>query len=106
MQMITKETRFLIVGLGLLGGSYAMGLKEAGYTVYGVARRQETIDHALAHGLIDEGTIDPEALLPQADIVIFGLYPHIMIDWISAHQHAFRPGTLLSDACSSSSERA
>ena len=30
MQMITKETRFLIVGLGLLGGSYAMGLKEAG----------------------------------------------------------------------------
>ena len=97
MQMITKETRFLIVGLGLLGGSYAMGLKEAGYTVYGVARRQETIDHALAHGLIDEGTIDPEALLPQADIVIFGLYPHIMIDWISAHQHAFRPGTLLSD---------
>ena len=95
--MITKETRFLIVGLGLLGGSYAMGLKEAGYTVYGVARRQETIDHALAHGLIDEGTIDPEALLPQADIVIFGLYPHIMIDWISAHQHAFRPGTLLSD---------
>lgn len=42
--MINKDTRFLIVGLGLLGGSYAMGLKEAGYTVYGVARRQETID--------------------------------------------------------------
>lgn len=89
--MITKETRFLIVGLGLLGGSYAMGLKEAGYTVYGVARRQETIDHALAHGLIDEGTIDPEALLPQADIVIFGLYPHIMIDWISAASARFPP---------------
>ena len=26
--MINKDTRFLIVGLGLLGGSYAMGLKK------------------------------------------------------------------------------
>ena len=95
--MINKDTRFLIVGLGLLGGSYAMGLKEAGYTVYGVARRQETIDHALSHGLIDAGTLDPEAFLDRADIVIFGLYPHIMIDWIRSHQHAFRPGTLLTD---------
>ena len=99
MQMITKETRFLIVGLGLLGGSYAMGLKEAGYTVYGVARRQETIDHALAHGLIDEGTIDPEALLPQADIVIFGLYPHIMMSaWGSRASGSARISTLSAPA--------
>lgn len=95
--MISKDTTFVIVGLGLLGGSYAKGLKEAGYRVYGIARRQETIDYALNHGLIDEGSIDPEAFLDQADVVIFGLYPHIMIDWIKEHQHAFRPHTLLTD---------
>ena len=95
--MISKDTTFVIVGLGLLGGSYAKGLKEAGYRVYGIARRQETIDYALNHRLIDDGSIEPEAFLDQADVVIFGLYPHIMIDWIKEHQHAFRPHTLLTD---------
>ncbi|WP_075877560.1 prephenate dehydrogenase [Merdibacter massiliensis] len=95
--MITKDTTFVIVGLGLLGGSYAMGLKEAGYQVLGVARRQETIDYALEHGLIDEGTLDPEKFLPRADIVVFALYPTIMIHWIQEHQHAFHPRTLLTD---------
>lgn len=95
--MIRNDTTFVIVGLGLLGGSYAMGLKEAGYRVLGVARRQETIDHALAHHMIDAGTLDPEEFLDQADIVVFALYPHIMIDWIHEHQNAFRPGTLLTD---------
>ncbi len=95
--MISKDTTFVIVGLGLLGGSYAKGLKEAGYRVYGIARHQETIDYALNHRLIDEGSIEPEAFLDQADVVIFGLYPHIMIDWIKEHQHAFRPHTLLTD---------
>ena len=95
--MISKDTTFVIVGLGLLGGSYAKGLKEAGYRVSGIARRQETIDYALNHRLIDEGSIEPEAFLDQADVVIFGLYPHIMIDWIKEHQHAFRPHTLLTD---------
>ena len=59
--MISKDTTFVIVGLGLLGGSYAKGLKEAGYRVYGIARRQETIDYALNHRLIDDGSIEPEA---------------------------------------------
>ncbi len=95
--MISKDTTFVIVGLGLLGGSYAKGLKEADYRVYGIARRRETIDYALNHGLIDDGSIEPEAFLDQADVVIFGLYPHIMIDWIKEHQHAFRPHTLLTD---------
>lgn len=95
--MISKDTTFVIVGLGLLGGSYAKGLKEAGYRVYGIARRQETIDYALNHRLIDDGSIEPEAFLDQADVVIFGLYPHIMIDWIKEHQHAFQPHTLLTD---------
>lgn len=95
--MISKDTTFVIVGLGLLGGSYTKGLKEAGYRVYGIARRQETIDYALNHRLIDDGSIEPEAFLDQADVVIFGLYPHIMIDWIKEHQHAFRPHTLLTD---------
>ena len=33
---LSKETKITIVGLGLLGGSYAQGLSNAGYTVYGI----------------------------------------------------------------------
>ena len=43
--MIRNDTTFVIVGLGLLGGSYAMGLKEAGYRVLGVGKR--SITHSL-----------------------------------------------------------
>ena len=45
--MIAKDSVILIVGLGLIGGSYAKGLKKHGYTVYAISRGQGTIDYAL-----------------------------------------------------------
>ena len=44
--------RVLIVGLGLIGGSYAQKLSALGFEVGALARRQETLDYALAHGMI------------------------------------------------------
>ena len=87
--MIKKETKFLVVGLGLLGGSYALGLKQEGYTVYGIARRQETIDYALDNGFIDWGQIEVDEFVTNADVIIFGLYPTAMIDWIKKYKHLF-----------------
>ena len=43
----------LIVGLGLIGGSYAMGLKKAGHKIYGVDVKQSTLDYALSHNKCD-----------------------------------------------------
>lgn len=95
--MINKNTTFLIVGLGLLGGSYAMVLKQKGYKVLGIARRQETIDYALAHNIIDEGSIDVSQLVSKADVIILGLYPKMMISWIQEHQHLFQYNTMITD---------
>ncbi len=95
--MINKQTKFLIVGLGLLGGSYAMALKQQGYTVYGIARRQETIDYALNHGIIDEGQIQVDEFVQKADVVIFGLYPTAMVQWIQKYKHLFKKNCLISD---------
>ena len=40
------SVNILIVGLGLIGGSYAKGLKEKGYTVYGVDVNEKTIEYS------------------------------------------------------------
>ena len=97
MEWISKSN-VLIVGLGLIGGSYAKALKRLGYHVSAIARRQQTIDYAVAHGIIDGGSaeVDP-ALIGGADAVIFGLYPGVFLDWIEQYQHLLKPGALLTD---------
>ncbi len=97
MEWISKSN-ILIVGLGLIGGSYARALKRLGYHVTALARRQETIDYAVSHGIIDEGsaTVDP-ALVGSADAVIFALYPGVFKDWIRDNQRLLRPGAMLTD---------
>ncbi len=98
--MIAKDSVILIVGLGLIGGSYAKGLKKHGYTVYAISRGQGTIDYALENGIIDKGTIQEEPeIISQADYIVFGLYPHTMIDWIARNQQYFKSGAIITDVC-------
>ena len=51
---ITKK--ILIVGLGLLGVSYARGLKRFGFHISAITKEQSSIDFALKEGIIDEGS--------------------------------------------------
>lgn len=95
---ISKENKILIVGLGLLGGSYAMALTKAGYSVSALTRSPETIQYALQAGMIEKGDTKIDGnLIGEADIVIFGLYPTTLLDWIAANQQYFKPGALLTD---------
>lgn len=95
---ISKEHKILIVGLGLLGGSYAMALKKKGYSVSAITKEQSSIDYALAHDMIDGGTteIDPD-LIAEADIIIFALYPHTFVKWIAENGHLIQGGTIVTD---------
>lgn len=96
--MIDIKKNILIVGLGLIGGSYAEALKRYGFRVTAITRSQHSIDYALEKGIIDEGAakVRPE-LVSEADIVVFALYPHIFIEWIEKNQHLLKPGALLTD---------
>ena len=58
MKRLTKNSKILIVGLGLIGGSYAEALTDKGYEVVAVARRQESIDVALERGFIAHGVTE------------------------------------------------
>ena len=95
---IDKSTRFLIVGLGLLGGSYAKALKKQGFLVDAVTRSQSTIDYALEQGIIDGGAAfpDPE-IIGRADFVVLAMYPQTLLDWVKAHQRYFKPSALITD---------
>ena len=98
MKLDPQTHRILIVGLGLMGGSYASGLSKRGFHVDAITKDKESIDYALAAGMIERGAITPdEQLIKEADLVIFALYPHVLTDWIRDYQHLFRAGTLLTD---------
>lgn len=61
-----------IIGTGLIGGSIGLGLKERGLagSIVGVGHRRSSINKALRAKAIDEGTINIEKAVKQADIII------------------------------------
>lgn len=95
--MITKDTRFLIVGLGLIGGSYAMGLKKQGYHVDAIDINQLSIDFAIENNIIDDGSTFNIELIQNADFIISGLYPNMMLEWLNDYQHYMKPNTFITD---------
>ena len=97
MQLVSNSN-ILIVGLGLMGGSYARALHRVGFHVNAIAHKQEDIDFALSEGFIDRGAAFPDPdLIGSAELVIFALYPHVFKEWIAENQQYFKPGTLLTD---------
>ena len=96
--IVNVSKKILIVGLGLLGGSYARILKRFGFHISAITKEQSSIDYALREGIIDEGSAElDEKMIGEADIVIFALYPHIFVEWIEKNQHLFKSGALITD---------
>jgi prephenate dehydrogenase len=64
------QSRIAIVGLGLMGGSLALGLREKCAALYGIDPHPATLELALSQHIVDEADSDPASLLPKADVVI------------------------------------
>ena len=95
---IDSTKKFLIVGLGLLGGCYAMALKRKGFTVYAITKNEQDIEYALENNLIDHGTTEvDEEIIKSADIIVFALYPHVFKEWIKDYGHLIKEGTVITD---------
>lgn len=93
-----KDTKILIVGLGLIGGSYAEALSSVGYEVGAIDCNADSIAFALEKGWISSGRADTDGeYIGKFDLIVFALYPHIFIDWIKQNQRFIRPGALLTD---------
>lgn len=97
MEWITKQN-ILIVGLGLMGGSYAKALKRIGYHLMAIDSSNESIQFALENKIIDEGSDFPEPeLIKKADVIIFALYPHVFSEWIKNNQNYFKSNIKITD---------
>ncbi|MCR5154319.1 MAG: prephenate dehydrogenase [Lachnospiraceae bacterium] len=93
-----NKSRVVIVGLGLIGGSYAKALKRMGYTISAIDKDPETIKYAVENNIIDDGlTENYGELLEKADCIIIALYPGLITDWIKENQRFFKPGIRITD---------
>lgn len=95
-----KINKLVVVGVGLIGGSFALALKRAGAVklVVGVGRTRSNLTAALHLGVIDEATRDPGLAVEGADLVLLampvGQMPAIMRR-IAPH---LSPETVVTDA--------
>lgn len=97
-EKIPESTRFLIIGLGLMGGSYARALKKQGYTVEAIDKNIDAIEYALDKDIIDVGsTVTTEEAVKRADIIVFALYPHVFLEWLDKYRSFIRKDTLITD---------
>ena len=96
--IVDVSKRILIVGLGLLGGSYARVLKRFGFHISAITKEQSSIDYALRENIIDDGSVDLDPdMIGSADLVIFALYPRVFVEWIEQNQHLLKSGALITD---------
>lgn len=88
-----------VVGVGLIGGSFAAALKTAGAVgrVLGVGRQPATLERARVMGLIDE-VVTLDQALEQAGVIMLATPVGAMSPLLEKIQPLLRPGVVVTDA--------
>jgi len=94
-----------VVGVGLIGGSAALALRQAGRVgrVLGVGRNAQSLARAQALGLID-GVATPAQAAAQADVILLATPVGSVGGMLAQLRPHLRDGTLLTDAGSTKAE--
>jgi len=95
-----------IIGVGLLGGSLGLALKERKLAdrVRGVGRRQESLDKAVAVGAVDEVSLDARAACEGADLVVVCTPAAMVTSTLDMIQPACGPDCVVTDVASTKAE--
>lgn len=95
---LNKKMNILIVGLGLIGGSYAKALTDKGYYVSAITKLKDSVDFAIENSIITKGsTIVNEETVGEADLIIFALYPTVLLKWIEENKKFIKKGAIVTD---------
>jgi prephenate dehydrogenase len=91
------KARVAVVGLGLMGGSLGGALRGRCAEVVGVARRRESIEQALARGLIDRGEGELAAGAGDADVVVLATPVRVILRQLAELGAIVKAGCVLMD---------
>ena len=90
--------KILIVGLGVIGGGYAMALKEAGYSeVYGIDTNEETLKKVKEMKIIKEGFTREDEIISEMNLIILAIYPNLVKNFIVKNKNKFKENALITD---------
>lgn len=101
-----KDLTYGIVGLGIMGGSFAKSIRQnilsqsdSTGKILGCNRSTASITMALSEGVIDKGfaSTDVDQMLPDCDVVFICLYPHATLDFLKDHKDKFKSGAIITD---------
>jgi prephenate dehydrogenase len=94
-----------IVGLGLMGGSFALALRARGYhgRLIGVARSEATCHKALDRGIVDAAATDLR-LVGDADVVMLCTPVRLLITQLGQLGELCKPGAIITDMGSTKTE--
>lgn len=94
------DLNIVIVGLGLIGGSYAMALRELKpRQICAIDMDERVLDKALKMGVIDKGCKNGASLLREADLVIIALYPEETVEFVKNNIGNLKKGAVITDTC-------
>ena len=88
-----------IVGLGLIGASFAKGFKkkEPSVRIYAANRTETVLDKALEEKVID-GVLNEETI-PSCDLIILALYPELCVSFLEKNKDLISEGCIVTDVC-------
>ena len=84
-----------IVGLGLIGASYAEGLIKKGYKVYGYDHNPEVFQSAITYGLIEADSSLER--LRDVELIILALYPKDNVLFVKKYHTLFNETQFITD---------
>ena len=90
--------KITIIGVGLIGGSLGLALKEKhlNFKIVGIDK-QEIIEKAIARGAIDEGTVNLEEGIKEADIIIIATPVKTILNILTQINPFLKKGCLVTD---------
>ena len=86
-----------ILGLGLIGGSFARAYAKAGHHVFACNRSKDMLEFAILSGAVHEEL--NEQTIPQCDLIILSIYPDGCASWLEENGHLIKLSALVIDAC-------
>ncbi len=93
-----QRLRFAVVGLGLIGGSYAKALRRLGVSqIIGVERDEAALAQAASQGVVDVALPKADARLAAADVIICAIYPEAIAGFVEENVAFFNPHALFTD---------